>query len=140
MGSLSVEEHLRDIVMENKTKANNIKLLWKKKKEKRNKHKRVICETHGVVFAMVSTVKSSDGVLCLILIISRKCGWKELRKKARLKGCRRYELWEKTDGIGFDVVESMQLLKKSMKVLQKQSNMVSSVSTMVLNYSKKGKS
>lgn len=34
----------------------------------------------------------------------------------------------------------MQLLKKRMKVLQKQSNMVSSVSTMVLNYSKKGKS
>lgn len=90
-----------------------------KKKRRKKKQTKESYETHGVVFAMASTVKSSDGVLCLILIVSRKCGWKELQKKAKLKGCRSYELWEKTDGIGFDVAESMQMLKKKYENLAK---------------------
>lgn len=60
--------------MESKEKPKSQQYQTAVEKWRKKKHKRVICETHGVVFAMVSTLKSSDGVLCLILVVSRKRG------------------------------------------------------------------
>lgn len=44
----------------------------KKKKQNSQEQRRVVCELHGAVSSLCSAVKSSAGVLCLILVISGK--------------------------------------------------------------------
>lgn len=59
---------------------------WNKKTQNSQKHTRVTCETYRVVFSLCSTVKSSAGMLCRILFVSREMWVIGIKEKSETEG------------------------------------------------------